>query len=744
MAYQEQGGLQMMSGEGITPRVPYEQLSDQQLVELNDVWYKRVLAGRAHVEREGLLAAAYYLGQQYVELIATEGGSRLIVPPAKKGRVRTVDNMIKPILRQEQARLLKNRPQGQVVPDGEDPSDYEAARAAERVIEHAWREYDMEMYLEDATLWALMGGSALLNVHWDEEAISADGKQGDFLFRALGIFEFGVPNIRSTDINEQPYVMITKSMELDEIWETWGVQVEPEALDKYGQLEHRLVSAITYNLSQVGKSGIPGTAYGRNFDPAVPTCIVKETWIKPTPMNPKGLVLITAGGKILARAPWPEWTGGVYPFALMKYIAVPGSAYGQGLVMDLIPIQRRYNRALSIIIEAMNIRAQMGIAVPKGTQIKKMMGGLGTVYEIPPNVDGQAVQPINPADIGDLPHREVENCLRAFKDIAAQHEVTQGINPPGARAGTQIELLKEFDDSASVIPQRSLERACERVGQLIVDIAKNEWDEARVVTVIGDSMDIETRSLLSTRDLHGAGQYAVVPGSSWPFSKAERQNFVLQLVQTVDPSTGQPLISGEEALRKLDMGVGVRSIVHKRDEDVRHARRENQKYEALRGGRDPQTGKVPNVFEQVREDESMHPRSWHNHAVHIEEHNSLKKTPSYEGWPDWKKAIFDAHIDGHLLGMREQLLQERDNRALLEGLAPLERADQQAQSAAEETMRMMEMDQKQQGLDIQQQKADQQAEGAGGRPATRPQSETGKGGQKGMGTPNMNQPGGPS
>jgi len=125
-----------------------EQMSPQELIELNDSWFNRVVENRRHIERDALLNIAFLLDHHYVS-ISKVGKSVQLVPQAeKKGRVRTVEQIIEPVVRSEMARLLRTRPQGTVIPQGDDPEDYDAAQAADDGLAFVMQSHDVEEYHE--------------------------------------------------------------------------------------------------------------------------------------------------------------------------------------------------------------------------------------------------------------------------------------------------------------------------------------------------------------------------------------------------------------------------------------------------------------------------------------------------------------------------------------------------------------------------------------------------------------------
>lgn len=631
----------MPTGQELTyqeVRKPLAEMSPQELVTLNDTWFKRVVDNRRHVERDTLLNIAFLLDHHYITISKVGKSTQLTPIPEKKGRVRTVEQIIEPAVRTEMARLLRTKPSGVVIPQGDDPEDYESAQAADDVLAYVLQCHDFDEYLEQSVIWLLAGGTSHLSTSWDEFAIDEWGNQGDHIFRSLSPFEFGVPHLRKWRLEDQPYVMVTKAYELDEIEDKWNQRVEADRNEKFGSLDERLTNIV----STASNSKFHGT--GRAEDKRVPMAIVKETWIKPSLIAPEGAVLVTSSNTILDIKPWPEWTHRRYPFYKLEYMKVPGSYWGKAMITSMIPIQRRHNRATSIIVETMNVLAQTRLAAPRNTQIRGILGGKGVMFETPLG-STQGVTNISAPPIGDLPFAELNNTRIAIRDIAHQHEVSRGHTPPNVRSGTAIQTLKEMDDTASVIPIRSIERASQQMGRHILHIVREMWDSPRFIYVLGETGDIETRSFVQGNEV--GGQFIVQPGSTYPYSKEQRQSMVLRNLE-------YGLIGPEEALKFQDMGTP-RMILRERDITRRHARRENQKFKDL-SAINPQTGQPDREYLMAQFMQLL-PADWHDHETHLNEHNKLRMSPGYEVWPDWKKALFESHIMGHQSALWAQMEQ---------------------------------------------------------------------------------------
>jgi len=614
-----------------------------EVVQMVDKWFKRSVENRRHVENQTLLNLAFHLGQQYVRIDANSNTSRVVPVEKKRGQVRTVDNLIDPAVRQEKARLLRTRPIGEVIPQGNDPADHEASKAGSMAIEHSFREGGWEEALEEATEWAIIGGTGHIGVAWEAGLFDSFGQQGQVAYRSLSPFEFAVPHLRRPRIDDQPYVMVTKAYEVDEIEERWGKRVQPDREEQFGSFDERLRAVISGSGRERGSYG---SSTGTGYNQRIPVAVVKEVWIRPSKMAPDGAVLIVSSGQLLQFSPkWPEWCNGQYPFGKVSYTDIPGAYWDKGLVNDLIPLQRRHNRAASVLVEMMGILSHTSLAVPRGTKVKQILSGRGTMYEVPPGVSTPAQQ-INPSNMGNLPIMELDQTRRSVNDLAFFHQVSKGQTPPNVRSGTAISALKELDDSAASIPIRSIERATQRMGRFALNLVKEKWDEGRMMMIFGTEGDIEMRSFVNAQGK--GGQYWVQPGSAWPVTKGQRQQMVLDLYD-------RQLIGPEEALIHLEVGTP-QSIKNDRYIDTRHARRENQKFDLLTPMDEQGQVTQESMQKMMGQAQNLLPAEWHNHQEHLKQHNKRRKSPTYERWEPWRKQLFEGHISGHRVALEQQIM----------------------------------------------------------------------------------------
>src|SRR5690348_9673808 len=117
----------------------------------------RAKVARLPFDRECWLNAAFYLGEQYVEWGDQLNAIRRIDPGPFKHPQKPVANKIQHFVLDEQAAVLQNRPNVDVLPASADPSDISLAKVSLAYLNWLADEAvaDFNGQLAIATLWAL-------------------------------------------------------------------------------------------------------------------------------------------------------------------------------------------------------------------------------------------------------------------------------------------------------------------------------------------------------------------------------------------------------------------------------------------------------------------------------------------------------------------------------------------------------------------------------------------------------------
>ena len=569
------------------------------LAYVNDK-FEKCRGQRTQFERQWYTNLAFYFGRHYVQWATPVASdfARLVEPKAPPWRVRLVVNKVRAIIRTELAKITKEKPRGFVIPASTDDQDLAAARAGEAIFEHLWRELQMNRLIRRTEFWNLLCGTSFIKDYYDPNSKDLGGVPGRITAEHVSPFHLLVPDLQEEEIEFQPYVIHALAKTPEWVNDTFKVQIAPDTGSGAGMLESKFLSAL--GLQSAGAKSLVS---------------VKEIWLKPCAKFPSGAVIVWAGDKILGYADSFQYTHNEYCFTKFDHIPT-GRFYSDSTIVDLIPLQKEYNRTRSQIIEAKNRMAKPQLIAARGSvDPNKVTSEPGLIIFYTPGFS-----PPEPLPLVSLPNyviEELDRTQRDMDDISSQHEVTKGRTPPGVTAATAISYLQEEDDSKLAGTVSSLEEGVEKLGRHFLSHVQQFWSAEREVHVIGDNNMYETFAFTKS-DIAGNTDFRVEAGSATPRSRAAKQAFIMEAMD-------KGYIPPQRGLRYLDMAETGR-LYEELQINARQAQRENL------------------IMAQGVEVE-IH--SWDDHLAHIEEHDDFRKKQEYDKLDDQTKMIFESHNMKH-------------------------------------------------------------------------------------------------
>lgn len=642
--------------------------------------YKKCKSSRISIERIWYKNMSFYLGNQWVVYLNDKlagGTGKLFEPKAPPWRTRLTVNRIKPIIRTELARVTSQKPNASVVPASSEDEDLFAAQAGEQVWESIYSRLKLHQKFSRAAWWMLICGVGYMKLWWDENDIDKDSDlKGDICAKPVTPFHIFVPDLTEEDIEEQVYVIHAYTRPVG--------QARLEFPDLYDKLQPSLVSSneiMDDAILRVGANNKPDSV------------LYLEMWLKPGAHKdyPNGGMIQVVDKYVVAEYPdGIPYDHGEYPF--IKFDHVPtGKYYADSVIVDLIPLQREYNRTRSQIIEAKNRMAKPQLRAVEGSiDAGKITSEPGQVIFYKPGFDRPEPMPIQP--IPAYVSQELDRSVADMEDISAQHQVSKGNVPSGVTAATAISYLQERDDSVLTHTYNSVEQGYEKLAKQVLALAVQYWDVPHIVKVTGTDGAFDAMALKGS-DIEKGTDIRMEAGSALPISKAARQAFLMDLMKMgfIDPQQG---------LRMMDIG-GVQKLYDQLQVDERQAQRENLRMKLMdvqqiqqhmqmvdqfkmqqaqaqtqqqivppelqdvitgqpptpdsNFGVDP-TQTDPNAVDtqtgQPLEPPDLVPvNTWDNHAVHIEVHNRFRKSQAFEMLSDDHKVLFEQHVQKHALAL---------------------------------------------------------------------------------------------
>lgn len=634
--------------------------------------FDRCKQARSGTERQWYLNLAFYFGKQNMvpkqnQSLITSASGTLYTPPAPYYRVRPIINRIRPTVRTELAKLTSQKPNAFVIPASSDDRDLFAAQAGEQIWESTYRKHHFNRTLRKALFWTLTCGTGFIKCYWDETKVDVDSDQmGDFCFEAETPFHIFVPDLREEELEKQPFIIHAQLKSLD-----WARMYFPELkLNQSSKAGEEILEDSWLNL--VGAS----STSDQN------KVLILECWVKPNSISlfPQGAVFTIVGDQLAqGMMGWP-YEHGKYPFAKIDHIP-GGKFYSDSSIVDLIPLQREYNRTRGQIIEAKNRMAKPQLAAEKGSlDPTKITSEPGQVILYTPGF-----QPPQPIPLQTLPSyvlQELDRILLDWSDIAGIHEVSQGQVPPGVTAATAISYLQEQDETKLSHTVDSIELAIEKVAQMTLSYVGQYWDASRTVKVTGLDGTFDAMALKGS-DLRGNTDIMVEAGSALPTSRAAKQALIMDFMK-------MGFIQPDEGMSVLELG-GINKIYDRLQIDKKQAQRENLKMSQV--SLDLLEAHLNHEMTRIAEQEAdsinddgvpldedglpippnlvVPVNSYDNHAVHVMVHNDYRKSQSFDNQPEHIKELFEQHVNQHLASL--EMLQQGEMAAgmMAGGMPPM-------------------------------------------------------------------------
>jgi hypothetical protein len=698
-----------MATSSVVPGANTEPYSTEQISELasrskNKDFENRVISWtksahlrcqttRQQIERQWYLNLAFYAGKQNVQLVPTSNSSgsnvgvRLYIPPAPYYRSRPVVNRIRPIIRTELSKLTAQKPSATVVPATSEDSDLSAAQAAEQIWSSVYNEKKIRNKFRQAMLWTLCTGTGFMKVYWDPKKKSSQWKDfspeekmliakmggpqekpadGDFCFESVTPFHVFVPDMLQEDIENQPYVIQVQTRTPEWVKLNYGLVLPPNVMEATDILNDSFLSLVGAN--EYRKDSI----------------MCYEVWVKPGNVEflPNGGMFTIIGDRLVQFVEGNPYLHQQYPFAKIPHIPT-GRFYADSVINDLIPIQREYNRTRGQIVEAKNKMAHPQLMAAKGSVVaSKITTEPGQVIEY--ELGYPTPEPLPLQGLPAYVLQELDRSLMDFEDISGQHQVSKGQVPSGVTAATAINFLQEQDESMLSVTHEGIEECFEKLGYQTLCYVKQYWDLPRQVKVTGKDGFYNVISFRGA-DLRDNTDIRVEAGSSLPTSKAAKQAFLMDMMT-------QGFIPPEKGLELMDMG-GVQRLYEEIQVDSAQASRENMRMAAVTQEqisqyamtfvpKDPMTGQPmpenglvdPNTGQPLT-DQAGNPtepplivpvNSYDAHQVHIQIHNTYRKSQEFEQLSRETKNLFEQHVNQHMMAL---------------GMIPGQPAPQQGQNA---------------------------------------------------------------
>lgn len=614
------------------------------------------------IMRQIQINRSFYNSHQWIKYDNTN--RRVYVPEARPGEKRLTFNKIKPAVLTLLSKLCKNRVKLEVKPDTNDIERIEVAKAGFKYLGYQWNEDTMDTKTRRLKFHMLLDGFPALKVYVDKsrgEDIDLSGMEDD---EELGNMptktgkiitevkdQFSIKTDPSAEsIDEIKWSVEEYPMDVDEIEEIWGVEVEPESNIKMSQ---------SFDVGGASLGSSDKKKYQHH-------AMVRDYWEFPCSKYPKGRRIVTAGDKELEKSEDP----GESPYIFFPAIPIPGSAIASGIVTDMTTPQKSYNikrTAEAKILEEMG--NPMWLKPEGAVDDDELTNEIGGIVHFTP-INGFEPKRVPGASVDAGWQNAMERDEADIEDISGAHEISQGATPKGNNTLGGLQLQVEQDETKLALLVQSYEDGIKKWGEKVLRLIKNHFPEEQQLSIIGENGQIEAFTF-SGADLTGGEVVDVVPGSSMPTLKAVQDEKIMAMWGAGmfnDPKTGMPDV--RKIVRMLGESIAV-EYFDDNQQDENKALMENRIWQNT--AKDEQ---AVAVLAQYQQEMQMYQqqgremaaqgvditsiisppempikmpivRDFYDHETHIMVHNRFRKTNEYDNLPPEMQSIIDQHVAEH-------------------------------------------------------------------------------------------------
>jgi hypothetical protein len=304
--------------------------------------------------------------------------------------------------------------------------------------------------------------------------------------------------------------------------------------------------------------------------------------------------------------------------------------------------------------------------------VPKMVAAQGSIVEGSVSNDPRVVLQFLP--VGDppnppqwmspapLPRSTLEQSLTMIREIDEMmftNEASRGVSPGDRFSGRAIAALNDYNNSPLIMMLRAERYGWADIGAFVLAMYANHPGGGLWKAVM-DSHGVPTAHEWTPDVLDPDAKITVRADSDIPQSPTIVQERLAELAGQFPQIVG--LIDPVRLLEAVGIP-GARGLVSRSNADAALAQWENA---------------------QIGSGEVLLPMSWHNHAVHISEHNWQRNQPEYLTWPEAKQRVMDEHIQAHENLMFMEAQRQAALNAMQPGLAGIPQASAPVGSALPE------------------------------------------------------------
>lgn len=613
---------------------------------------------RRPLELQWMLNANFLAGHQYCD-INPHRGEVENCRPLHDYMERGIYNRIAPLIETRIANLKSVNYLMTVRPRTNETDDYEKSLVSTKLLRYTQSATDFETRKNMLLLWSELCGSAFILSWWNKDAgrpvgvisdninkgaadetetaepcdSAADDtpngaksgqtrilREGDLAYGLLTPYEVYPESIYKQEVSDQRSIIVEQVMTTEEIYDTYGIEVEGGSIDTYGLTP----------VEGAGGYGYAASTMALTFKKSEGSAYVRTYFERPSRRYPRGRLAITAADTLIhyGELPYDE-----IPIVAVKCKEIAGQFFGRSVIQELIPLQRAYNGCKNKIHDYIQTLASNPLLVPEGSvEDLDLLAdeGLAPGSIIEYNTERGVPTPFEFSELPAEVRYESESLARDMEYVAGLSQLMMtGSAPNGVTSGAAIDKLRSIDNTRLSLAGENMRAAVRRLAVIWLQIYKRYAGGYRALSIAG------------TNELSGVITWCADDINSFDIeydtenelviSREAQKNAFIEAMQLGLFSDGQGQLSDtfkKRAVEALRLG-GFCGIVDESELQLQNARRENS------------------FFEQgIPSDVGI----YDDHALHIDEHRRYalqmrtavlrSKKPEYA-------ALLDAHLSAH-------------------------------------------------------------------------------------------------
>lgn len=613
------------SGEVLGPvtSINDQDPDERKLVEYIKSKIDSVRQANSRIAIEGiyLTNVAYLMGFDGVYYDTTYRQFRNTDPKRKLTRNRFKVNKILPTIQNRLSRLTQSPPRFDVRPNSNSTEDKDAARLGLQIIEDVFDKQRFNERRQELLMAAMQGGHAYVQVLWDPtlgkpmfdpETEEFTGYEGDVRIEILNCLEV-FPDPLAKNIEDAQWIIKAKVRKIDYFQDRY-----PERGKAVKEESSWLLSSIydlkSNSLTSVGIAGASTTDQMKN------SAIELVYYEKRSREHPNGRMIVCANGVLLEDKELPI---GEYDIIKFDDIMIGGRYNSEAVITHLRPVQDQYNVTRTKCADWVRKMLAGKYLAAKGAGLgqESLNSESGEVLEFNPVPNAPPPMPMNIPVIPQYVYKDLETLDAEFDFISGINEISRGVLPSASIPAQGMAFLQEQDQTRIGVQTTRNEVGYAKVGCAILNYVGKNYLLPRVLKLAGDGLEYAVKDFVGS-DLNDNYDVIVVEGSTIPQSKVLRRQDILNTYNLGLLGNPQDPSLRAKVLKMMEFG------------DVS----EMWKQQALD---EAQVKRVIEAIEEYSTDKIAGMLSeFDNHALHLEEMNTYRKTDKYQLLDEKRKQLF--------------------------------------------------------------------------------------------------------